>query len=115
VEAYPGGTILLRWINFGATWYTGKDSGLVLEALAPRRFVFKWTPGDSTITVEFDLARRGPGTVVTVEERGHTMSQRDLEALVECAAEWGEALTLLKALMEQGITYGEVSAPGGRI
>jgi hypothetical protein len=46
--------------------------------------------------------------VVTVTESGHTTSPRDLEALVECASGWGEALTLLKVYLEHGITYGEV-------
>jgi uncharacterized protein YndB with AHSA1/START domain len=74
--------------------------------------VFQWTPGDSTTTVAFDLEPRKDGTVLTVTERGHTTSRRDLEALVECAAGWGEALTLLKVYLEEGLTYGEVPAPG---
>jgi hypothetical protein len=48
------GAILLRWLNFGATRYTGQDGGAILEAVAPQRFVFQWTPGNSTTTVEFD-------------------------------------------------------------
>jgi uncharacterized protein YndB with AHSA1/START domain len=112
VEACPGGAILFRWINFGARRYTGQEGGFVLESAAPRRFVFQWTPGDSTTTVAFDLEPRKDGTVLTVTERGHTTSRRDLEALVECAAGWGEALTLLKVYLEEGLTYGEVPAPG---
>ena len=110
VDAGPGGSILLRWSNFGATRYTGQDGGAVLEAVASRRFAFQWTPGDSTTTVQFELAPRGTGTLLTVEERGHTTSRRDLETLVECAAGWGEALTLLKIFLEEGMTYGEVPA-----
>lgn len=114
VEAYPGGDILLRWTNFGAQGYTGQDGGPVLEAVAPERFVFQWKPGDSTTTVEFDLAPRGAGTVVTVTESGHTTSRQDLEALVDCAAGWGEALTLLKVFLEEGLTYGEVPTLDGQ-
>lgn len=110
VDARPGGRIEFRWGNFGATRNTGEDGGAVLEADAPRRFVFQWTPGDSTTTVELDLEPLGQGTVVRVRERGHSTSARDLEALVECAAGWGEALTLLKVYLEHGITYGEVPA-----
>jgi uncharacterized protein YndB with AHSA1/START domain len=108
VEAHPGGKILLRWTNFGAQGYTGQDGGTILEAVAPERFVFQWTPGDSTTTVEFDLVPRSTGTVLTVTESGHTTSRRDLEALVDCAAGWGEALTLLKVYLEKGLIYGEV-------
>ena len=58
---------------------------------------------------QHDVAITG-GTVVTVTESGHTASPKDLEALVECASGWGEALTLLKVYLEHGITYGEVPA-----
>lgn len=111
VDATPGGTMLFRWANFKVDRYTGESGGPVLEAEAPRRFVFQWTPGDSTTTIAFDLEPLGSGTVVSVKEWGHTTSQNDLAALVECAAGWGEALTLLKMYLEHGITYGEVPHP----
>jgi uncharacterized protein YndB with AHSA1/START domain len=99
-------------VDFGVDRFAGEDGGPVLEAVPPRRFVFQWTPGDTTTTVAFDLESRGSGTVVRVCETGHTTSQRDLEALAECAAGWGEALTLLKMYLEHGITYGPVPEPG---
>jgi len=108
VDARPGGYILFRWKNFKVDRYTNESRGLVFEAEAPRRFVFQWKAGDSPTTVEFDLEPLGPGTVVTVTESGHTTSPKDLEALVECASGWGEALTLLKVYLEHGITYAEV-------
>jgi uncharacterized protein YndB with AHSA1/START domain len=108
VDARPGGVMRFRWENFKVDRYTGVAVGPVLEAVPSRRFVFQWTPGDSTTTIEFDLEPLGPGTVVTVKEWGHTTSPKDLEALVECAAGWGEALTLLKMYLEHGIIYGEV-------
>lgn len=110
VDARPGGHIAFRWRNFGAERYTGQDGGPVLEAVPPRRFVFQWTPGDTTTTVAFEVSPRGTGTLVMVTEWGHTTSAADLEALVQCAAGWGEALTLLKVYLEQGITYGDVPA-----
>ena len=110
VDARPGGVMLFRWENFKVDRYTGESGGPVLEAEPPRRFVFQWTAGDSPTTIEFDLEPLGPGTVVTVTESGHTSSPADLEALVECASGWGEALTLLKVFLEHGITYGEVPA-----
>jgi uncharacterized protein YndB with AHSA1/START domain len=111
VDARPGGEIIFKWVDFGANRYTTEGGGPVLEATAPRRFVFQWTPGDSTTTIAFDLAPLGPGTMVQVEESGHTTSRKDLEALVECASGWGEALALLKMYLEHGVTYGSV--PGG--
>jgi uncharacterized protein YndB with AHSA1/START domain len=113
VDARPGGSIWFRWVDFGVDLVTGEDGGPVLEAFPPRRFVFQWTPGDTTTTVAFDLEPRGSGTVVRVSETGHTTSQRDLEALAECAAGWGEALTLLKMYLEHGLTYRPVPEPGG--
>jgi uncharacterized protein YndB with AHSA1/START domain len=108
LDARPGGFIQLRWVNLGVDHSMGEDGGPVLEAVPSRRFVFQWTPGDSPTTVAFDLEPRGPGTVVRVTEAGHTTSQGDLEALVECAGGWGEALTLLKMYLEHGITFGPV-------
>jgi uncharacterized protein YndB with AHSA1/START domain len=100
--------MLFRWVDFKVDRYTAESKGPVLEATAPKRFVFQWTAGDTPTTIEFDLEPLGPGTVVTVTESGHTTSPNDLEALVECASGWGEALTLLKVYLEHGITYGEV-------
>jgi uncharacterized protein YndB with AHSA1/START domain len=91
--------------------YTGDAEGPVVESTPPRRFVFQWKPGDSTTTIAFDLEPRGPGTVLRVEESGHTTSPADLAALVECASGWGEALTLLKMYLEHRITYGTVPEP----
>ena len=70
VDARPGGSICFRWENFKADRYTGVACGPVLEAEPPRRFVFQWTPGDSTTTIAFDLEPLGPGTVVRVTESG---------------------------------------------
>lgn len=112
VDARPEGSILFRWVNFKVDGYTAENGGPVLEAIPPRRFVFQWTPGDSTTTIAFDLEPLGPGTVVTITESGHTTSKRDLEALVECAAGWGEALTLMKMYLEHGVIYGPVPDRG---
>jgi uncharacterized protein YndB with AHSA1/START domain len=108
MDARPGGSIRLRWKDALVSRYTGEDGGPILEAEPARRFVFQWTPGDTTTTVAFTLEPLGPGTKLTLNESGHTTSPKDLEALVDCAAGWGEALTLLKVYLEHGITYGEV-------
>jgi uncharacterized protein YndB with AHSA1/START domain len=110
VDPRPGGVIVFRWKDWAVDHYTVDSKGSVLEADPSNRFVFQWTPGDSTTTIAFDLKPRGEGTVLQVEESGHTTSRKDLEALVECAGGWGEAVTLLKMYLEHGITYGPVPA-----
>ncbi len=108
VDPRPGGALLFRWVEAQVDRYTATAGGPVLEADPPRRFVFQWTPGDSTTTIEFDLEALGPGTRLSVKESGHKMTQKDVEALVDCAAGWGEALALLKLYLEYDVTYGEV-------
>lgn len=110
VDARAGGRIVFRWKNWAVDHYTTDSVGSVLKADPPGRFVFQWTPGDSTTTIAFELKPLGDGTVLSVEESGHTTSPRDLAALVECAGGWGEALALLKMYMEHGVTYGAVPA-----
>jgi uncharacterized protein YndB with AHSA1/START domain len=108
VDPRPGGRIVLRWVDFKVERHNVTSDGPVLEAEPPRRFVFQWRAGDSMTTVAFDLEPRGPGTIVRVEESGHTKSQRDVDSLVDCATGWGEALTLLKFHLEHGVVYGKV-------
>ncbi len=108
VDPRPGGFIRFKWVNFKVDRYTTEAECPVLEAEPPRRFVFKWQAGDSWTTIEFDLEARGEGTILRVKESGHTDSEKDLAALVDCASGWGEAITLLKFYLEHGVTFGEV-------
>ncbi len=96
VDPRSGGQIHFKWVNFKVDKYTTEAECPVLEAEPPQRFVFQWKAGDSMTTIEFDLEARGEGTVLRVKESGHTDSEKDLAALVECASGWGEAITLLK-------------------
>lgn len=108
VEAKPGGQIHFRFKDFGPDHITLEDGGTVLEALPYEKFVFQWTPGESTTTISFTLTSLGGGTLVTVLESGYTRSEQDLKAFGDCAVGWGEAMTLLKYYLEHGITYGAV-------
>ena len=110
IDPRPGGFLTFKWVNFKVDRYTAEVKCPILELLPERRFVFQWTPGDSTTTIEFDIEPLGEGTTVHVTESGHTASKKDMEALVECASGWGEALTLLKMYLEHGVTYGSVPA-----
>lgn len=106
VDARPGGWIHFQWVRFGAERISAEDGGPVLEAIPGARLVFQWNPrsdrGTTATTVAFDLEARGPGTAITVTESGHGTSEEDLVTYMQCAAGWGEALTLLKIYLEHG-------------
>ncbi len=107
VDAEPQGTIVFRWHNWGPDHITTEDSGTVLEADRPERFVFQWDSDDPyrAVTVEFDLGKVVEGTVVRFCESGYQNTPTGLKAMVEHAASWGEALTLLKFSVEYGLRY----------
>lgn len=108
VDARPGGTIHFRFKNSGPDHITLEDGGRVLEASPDRKFVYQWTPGESTTTISFVLTELEKGTLVTLTESGYTRSELDLKTYGDCATGWGEALTLLKFYLEYGVTYGSV-------
>ncbi len=107
VDPWPDGEIRFRWRDWGPDRIADEDGGLVLEARSPERFVFQWRPdrsGEPT-TVEIELERVTEGTVVRLREHGYHDTPTGREKLAECAAGWGEALTLLKFYVEHGIRY----------
>ena len=106
VDAKAGGSIQLRWADWGPAHVTTSSDGPVLEATPDVRFVFQWTPARTTTTVAFDLIPTKSGTVIELEETGYTDDPKDLKMLVSCATGWGEALALLKVYLEHGIAYG---------
>lgn len=110
LEPAVGGRIHFRWEDFGPDGVTAEDGGKIVQLEPDKRFAFTWQPGDSVTTVLFTLEPRGAGTVLSVHESGYTWSARDLSMLVESAAGWGEALTLLKFYLEHDLTYG--ASPG---
>lgn len=107
VDAEPQGEILFRWRNWGPDHISTEDSGVVLEAERPERFVFQWDFDDPerAITVEFDLEKDVEGTIVRLREYGYHNSPAGLKSLVDHATGWGEALTLLKFYVEHGLRY----------
>ncbi|GBG07459.1 hypothetical protein PAT3040_02010 [Paenibacillus agaridevorans] len=108
VDARPGGTIHFRFQDFGPDHITLEDGGTVLEAIPGEKFVYQWTPGESTTTISFVLTKLGEGTLVSLAESGYKQTDMDLKAFADCAVGWGEALTLLKYYLEHGVTYGAV-------
>lgn len=100
VDARPGGTLLFRWVDWGAEKEINADvPGRVLEAKRPERFVFEWGAPGSESTVEIVFETRDGGTLVKLREFGF----RKIENVVENAGGWGEALTLARFWVEHGI------------
>jgi uncharacterized damage-inducible protein DinB/uncharacterized protein YndB with AHSA1/START domain len=108
-DAEPGGTLRLRWRAWGPGRVDVDATCRVVEAIRDRRVVFRWRPGDSWTTVALEIEPRGPGAVLTVTETGYV----NWRGYAECATGWGEALMLLKAHIEHGITYGSAPAADG--
>ncbi len=107
VDAEPQGSIVFRWQDWGPDHITTEDSGTVLEAQRPERFVFQWDSDDPyrAVTVEFNLEETAESTVVRLLEYGYHNTPVGLKSLVDHAAGWGEALTLLKFYVEYGLRY----------
>lgn len=104
IDPRPGGNILFRWKDWGPDFYTLSAGGPVLEAKRPERFVFQWGSKYLT-TIMIDLIEEHGGTTVRLIECGYRNTPESRAMMLECAAGWGEALTLLKFYIEHGITY----------
>ena len=107
VDPRPGGHIQFRWQDWGPDRVTGEGGGPVLEAIHPQRFVFQWHPENASYatTVEVDFISTQGGTNVRLREYGYQDTPSSRQCLVDCAAGWGEALTLLKVYVEHGVRY----------
>ena len=107
VDPRPGGEIHFRWVDWGPEHITTQDGGPVLEAVPPHRFVFQWHPDtpDYATTVEINLQSIDGGTIVSLREYGFAGTASGQVAMINCAAGWGEALTMLKFYLEYGVRY----------
>ncbi len=107
VDARPGGSITFRWKDWGPDKYTNESKAQVVEAKRPERFVFQWSADNPSYvtTIEIDLEPVEEGTVVRLREYGYQDTPSGRAAMLECAAGWGEALTLMKYYVEHGVIY----------
>jgi len=107
VNAFPGGEIYLRWVNWGPDHVTAEDGGPVLEAIPQKRFVFQWHPDklNNPTTVEINNEPTVGGTIVSLREHGYSYTESSRTTMINCAVGWGEALTLLKFYLELGVHY----------
>lgn len=105
VDARPGGTMRWRWVDWGPDHVTEEDSGPVLDARRPERYVFLWQAQLGGTTVEVDFEEHPDGTVIRLREYGYPDTPAGWAAFCECSTGWGEALTLLKFHVEHGAHY----------
>ena len=106
LDVRVGGRIIWQWKEWGADRVSTGDHGQILELERDRRLVFSWHPDrpDYATRVEMVLEDAAAGCVLRVRETGFEDSPSGLHAMIQCAAGWGEALTLLKIYLEHGIS-----------
>ena len=104
VDRKPGGTLVLKWKDWGPDNVSGEAKCPILEVKDPEKFVFQWWE-DHYTTVEILFEEVEDGTLLSLKEYGYEDSKEGYRRLLDCAVGWGEALTLLKFYVEYGITY----------
>lgn len=97
-----GSPMEFRWDRWGPDRVTVTDTGLVVAAEPGRRWAFEWNSPPSLVDMAFEPA--DGGTVVRLTEQGFEATEEALARMLDCAAGWGEALTLLKLYVEHGIS-----------
>ncbi|UCC44228.1 MAG: SRPBCC domain-containing protein [Candidatus Zixiibacteriota bacterium] len=110
LDAKPGGKMIWRWKDWGPDFYTLSVDAKVLEADRPRRFAFEWG-NKRRSTVEIDLKEEHGGTTLRLKEHGYLDTPEDRAMILECAAGWGEAMTLLKFYIEHSLVYSPPEKP----
>jgi uncharacterized protein YndB with AHSA1/START domain len=107
LEPHEGGICSFAWKDWGPDSYTLTVPGRVIEASRPRRFKFQWGREGRETEVCFELEECPGGTVVTLTEEGYKDDRDGRAMILECAAGWGEAITLLKFYIEKGLVYSD--------
>ncbi len=107
MEPVSGGSLVLRWKNWGVEDFTGEMVGEVVEVSRPGRFAFRW-PVDSggymtTVTIDFEPHK--DGTLVRLVEGVYEDGDTGNQDMLNRATGWGQAITMLKYFVEHGATY----------
>ena len=107
VDLRPGGTITLRWRDWGAEKDMNMDREcVVLEVAEPERLVYQWgDPADPLTTVEYELEERDGGTLLRVREHGFAPTAKGRSTFAGNSLGWGQSLILAKFYVEHGIRY----------
>lgn len=112
LDPRPGGNCSFSWKDWGPDKYTLKVPGKVLEAQRPGLFAFQWGSEGNETTIRIELSKTDNGSVLTLTEDGYKDTPEGRAMILECAAGWGEAVTLLKFYIEHGIVYTSAVAAG---
>jgi uncharacterized protein YndB with AHSA1/START domain len=107
IDLQPGGRIVFRWRDWGPDKVNLDAEAHVVEVDRPNRFMFKWHGDNASYwtTIDVTLESVEDGTVIRLREYGYEDTPSGHSGILECAAGWGEALTLLKFYVEHGVTY----------
>jgi uncharacterized protein YndB with AHSA1/START domain len=106
LDPQPGGTLVLRWEDWGVEKFTGEMSGSVVEARRPDRFAFRWPvdSGSYMTTVTIDIEAHEDGCVVRLVEGIYDDDDVGTQDMLNRATGWAQALTLMKFWVEHGVT-----------
>lgn len=107
LDLKPRGKIHFRWESWGPEKVTVGDEGTITEFGENSYLSFQWHPQgkDRPTTVEFRLVPMGKGTHLKLKEDGFLDTPEGHRSFNSCATGWGEALTLLKFYLEEGLVY----------
>lgn len=108
IDLKMGGTVMLRWRDWGVDHDTVEDGGEITSLVPNKHFAFRWHRTGKPTTVSFELEELGSGTRLTVMDNGYGSTEQDLRICLGCAAGWGEAMMMLKVYLEHGIVYGDI-------
>ena len=107
LDLKPGGVIIFEWKDWGANNFSGGDHGAILEVKEGQQLSFTWHPDrpDYATRVDITLEDAPDGCLVHVSEFGFSDDDEGLHSMLQSAAGWGEALTLLTMYLEHGLKY----------
>ncbi len=106
LDLQPGGRIIFHWKNWGADKLSAGDYGTILECIPDKLIEFTWHPDQPEYTTKVAISLVGESLpcIVRVLETGFADTPEGLRAMIQSAAGWGEALTLLKMYIEHGVS-----------
>lgn len=101
------GVIFFLWQDLGPDKIKAEETAQIVEVRENELFSFSWhTEAFQTPTlVTMTLEQKDVGTILTVTDEGYPRTKEGENLYMECAAGWGEGMTLLKVYLESGYRY----------
>jgi uncharacterized protein YndB with AHSA1/START domain len=112
LDPRPGGVCNFRWKDWGPKLVSHESPGKVLKIEKPILFVFEWGSVGKKTTARLEIAAKHDGSVLSLYENGYPETDEGRKYMLDCAADWGELLVLIKFYVEYGITYRSPQAKG---